>query len=54
LTSIAQATVDETVAITRSSRADEGSSAGTVLAVIAIAQVVWFGALLYGAFSLLT
>jgi hypothetical protein len=52
--STAQATVDDTVAITRPSHAREETADSTVLAVIAVAQLIWFAALVYGAFSLLT
>jgi hypothetical protein len=52
--SSAQATVDETVAVRRSVYAGTGTSVSTVLAAIAIAQVVWLAALVYGAIWLLT
>ena len=52
--SSAEVAVDETVAVRRSIYAGTGTPVSTVLAVIAIAQVVWFVALVYGAIALLT
>jgi hypothetical protein len=53
--SSAEATVDETVAVGSSTNRDrDATRAATVLALIALAQLAWLGALVYGGIRLLT
>jgi uncharacterized membrane protein len=53
--SSAEATVDETVLTTTTTvRGRDGTRAATVLALLALTQVTWIGALVYGAIWLLT
>jgi hypothetical protein len=52
--SSAEATVDDAVVVTRVARGKDGKRAVVVLAVIAVTQLTWLGALVYGAIWLLT
>ena len=53
--SSAEATVDETVAVgSGSGRGGDATRAAMVLALIALAQLAWLGALVYGGIRLLT
>lgn len=52
--SSADATVDDTVAMATPVRGHETTRAATVLAAIAVAQVVWLAMIVYGVISLLT
>jgi uncharacterized membrane protein len=50
--STAEATVDDTVVVTTVH--GKGATAATVLALLAVAQLMWVGALAYGTVWLLT
>jgi hypothetical protein len=53
--SSAEAMVDETVVVGSSTNRDgDATRAATVLALIALAQLAWLGALVYGGIWLLT
>ena len=52
--SSAEATVDDTVAVTKTVRDSDATPAAAVLAAIAITQLAWLGAMVYGAIWLLT
>lgn len=53
--SSAEAMVDETVVVgSRTNRDGDATRAATVLALIALAQLAWLGALVYGGIWLLT
>jgi hypothetical protein len=52
--SSADVTVDDTVAMATTVRGHETTRAATVVAAIAVAQLVWLAALVYGAISLLS
>jgi len=52
--SSAEATVDDTVVVTTTVRDSDATRAATVLAAIAITQLAWLAAMVYGAIWLLT
>jgi uncharacterized membrane protein len=52
--SSAEATVDETVLMRSTVRGGDATRAATVLALLAVTQLTWIGALVYGAIWLLT
>ena len=51
--STAEATVEDTVAVT-TVHGKDATGAATVFALLAVAQLTWLGALVYGAVWLLT
>lgn len=52
--SSAEATVDETVGMTTTVDGGTATPAATVLALLAVTQLAWIGALIYGAIWVLT
>jgi hypothetical protein len=52
--SSAEAAVDSTVGMTTTARDGYATRAATVFALLAVTQLTWFGALVYGAIWLLS